>query len=94
MRDMADSTTIEPFEVVPQGDKILAQLSRIRDGLVEKAENISMRLEDLMDPAVASRLSGDERAKARHLYVTQAKKLETELNKLGALVEKFRVHIY
>ena len=46
------------------------------------------------DPAVASRLSGGDRAKARHLYMTQARKIDIELNKLSALVEKFCVHIY
>lgn len=82
------------FQVACPDTKFLAQLVRIRERLVEKAEDLSIALEHQLDPGPATRLTGEERAKARHLYVSQAKKIEAELNKLARLTENFRVHIY
>jgi hypothetical protein len=83
-----------PLELINGDDRILIQLLTIRDRLVCKAEEVSIKLRANMDPGVAAALSGDDQDKARHLFVTQAKKIEAELNKLTALAEKFRVHIH
>jgi hypothetical protein len=83
-----------PFEVVSRDDRILVQLIAIRDRLVLKAEEVSIKLEANMNPGVAAALSGDDQAKARHLFLSQARKIEAELNKLEKLAEKFRTHIH
>jgi hypothetical protein len=82
------------FQVADPDTKFLASLVRVRERLVEKAEDLSIALEHQLDPQPALRLSGTERDKARHLYMSQARKIEAELNKLATLAEKFRVHIY
>lgn len=83
-----------PFEIVSRDDNILVQLAGIRDRLVVKAEEVSIKLDANMNPGVAAALSGVDQAKARHLFLVQAKKIEAELNKLELLAEKFRVHIH
>ena len=70
------------------------QLTGIRERIVALSERLSMALEDRLDPAPALALEGDEQAKARHLFVSQARKIEAELQRLTALAEGFRVHIY
>ena len=82
------------FELISNDDAIFVNLSRLRDRLVEKAEDVSIALEANMKPGVAAGLNGDEQAKARHLFNSQARKIEAELNKLLALAKNFRVHIY
>lgn len=82
------------FQVADADTKFLASLVRIRERLVEKAEELSIKLENQLDPGPAVRLEGKERDKARHLYVSQSKKIEAELNKLITLADNFRVHIY
>jgi len=82
------------FAPVDDDGFLLVELLGLRDRLVEKAEEISMRLDAQMNPGPAVSLSGDERKKAVHLFRSQAAKLERELFKLGVLAEKFRVHIY
>ena len=82
------------FQVADADTKFLASLVRIRERLIEKAEDLSTKVENQLDPGPAVRLTGRERDKARHLYVTQARKIEAELNKLLALTDHFRVHIY
>ena len=88
----------EPAEldlsIVDDDGFLLVELLGLRDRLVEKAEEISMRLDAQMNPGPAVSLSGDERKKAVHLFRSQAAKLERELFKLGVLAENFRVHIY
>lgn len=84
----------EPFQLVDRNDDILVQLIRLRDRLIFKAEEVSIKLEATMKPGVAAGLRGSDQAKARHLYVSQAKKIETELNKLMALADSFRSHIH
>jgi len=83
-----------PFELFSRDDEILVQLIRIRDRLIFKAEEVSIKLEANMDPGVAAALSGDDQAKARHLFLSQARKIEAELNKLEKLAEKFRSTIH
>lgn len=83
-----------PFQLVDRADEILVQLSKLRDKLVEKAEDLSIKLEANMNPGVAAGCQGEDQAKARHLFVTQARKIETELNKLMRLAEGFKVHIH
>jgi hypothetical protein len=87
-------TSDAPFQFHRPGDDTLFALLGVRTRLVEKAEEISIRLEDRMVPGVAASLTGDEQAKARHLYLTQARKIERELNKLLAMADNFKVHIY
>ena len=82
------------FEVADADTKFLASLVRLRERLVEKAEELSIQLEHQLDPMPATRLKGTERQKAQHLFISQSKKIEAELNKLLRLAEKFRVHIY
>jgi len=89
---MAENTAT--FEMVSDDDRLLVELSKIRDRLVERAEEISIKLDANMNPGVAASLEGKEQSKALHLFVTQAKKLERELRKLENLAESFRVHIY
>ena len=84
----------EPFQLVDRNDEILVQLSKLRDRLVEKAEDISIKLEANMKPGVAAGCKGEDQTKARHLFVAQARKIETELNKLMRLAEGFKVHIH
>jgi hypothetical protein len=91
---MQDANTPEPFQLVDRNDEILVQLSRLRDRLVEKAEDISIKLEANMNPGVAAGCRGSDQAKARHLFLSQARKIETELNKLMRLAEGFKVHIH
>jgi len=69
-------------------------LMQIRDLLVEKSEKLSILLETQLNPSPALRLEGTEQKKAQHLFVSQARKIEAELNKLTRLAENFRVHIY
>jgi len=83
-----------PFEIVSRDDDILVQLLALRDKLVVKAEEVSIKLEANMNPGVAAALSGADQAKARHLFVVQARKIEAELNKLQRLAETFRTHIH
>lgn len=99
MDGMSESATILPFKIPPfkiinQDDRILVQLLRVRNALVEKAEGLSIQLEAQMNPGVAASLKGDEQAKAHRLFLTQATRIEAELNKLLKLTEDFRVHIY
>jgi len=82
------------FKVADEDTKFLASLVRVRERLVEKAEDLSIALEHQLDPQPALGLTGEDRAKARHLYMSQARKIEAELNKLATLTQKFRVHIY
>jgi hypothetical protein len=70
------------------------QLAGIRERLVAKAEDLSIKLDAQLDPAVAAALDGTDQQKARHLFVSQARKLEADLNRLLALAQNFRVHIY
>ena len=83
-----------PFQIVSRDDDILVQLAGIRDRLVFKAEEISIKLEANMNPGVAAGLSGEDQAKARHLFLSQARKIEAELHKLDLLAGKFRTHIH
>jgi len=83
-----------PFKIVSRDDDILVQLAGIRDKLVLKAEEVSIKLEANMNPGVAAALSGADQAKARHIFLAQARKIEAELNKLERLAETFRVHIH
>jgi hypothetical protein len=87
-------TASNGFEIISADDALFVNLSRLRDTMVEKAEELSILLEANMKPAVAAGLNGDDQAKARHLYETQARKLNTELTKLLRLAENFRNHIY
>lgn len=82
------------FQVACPDTKFLASLVRVRERLVEKSEDLSIALEHQLDPTPALRLSGTERAKAQHLFMSQARKIEAELNKLTVLAQKFRIHIY
>ena len=91
---MQDANASEPFQLVDRNDDILVQLSRLRDRLVLKAEEISIKLEANMNPGVAAGCRGDDQAKARHLFLSQARKIETELNKLTRLAEGFKAHIH
>lgn len=84
----------EPFQLVDRNDEILVQLTRLREKLVFKAEEISIKLEANMKAGVAAGLRGEDQTKARHLFVTQARRIETELNKLLRLAEGFKVHIH
>jgi len=92
------SLALEPAELdfAPVDDDgfLLVELLGLRDSLVEKTEEISMRLEAQMNPGPAVSLSGDERKKAVHLFRSQAERIRRELHKLGVLAENFRVHIY
>jgi hypothetical protein len=90
----ATTTLDEPFQLVDRNDDILVQLSRLRNKLVEKAEEVSIKLEANMNPGVAAGLRGDDQAKARHLFLSQARKIEADLNKLLGLAENFRTHIH
>lgn len=66
----------------------------MRDRLVLRAEEVSIKLEANMNPGVAASLSGDDQRKAVHLFESQARKIEAELNKLLRLSENFRTHIH
>lgn len=85
---------IEPFEIVSRNDRIFVQLAELRETLILQAENIAMVLQDKMKPQVVANLRGEEQSKARHRYLTQAAKIETELNKLTVLAESFRTHLF
>lgn len=90
---MPDAPAI-PFELVSDNDRLMLELKKMRDELVMEAEEVSMVLEDRMRPGVAAALRGDDQAKARRLFVTQAERLKRELHKLKKLAEEFRVHIH
>jgi hypothetical protein len=83
-----------PFDIVGDSDRLLSRLMYLRDRLVLKAEEVSIKLEGNMNPGVAASLSGDDQKKARHLFESQARKIEAELNKLMVLAENFRTHIH
>lgn len=72
----------------------LHKLNLVRRRLVEKAEELSILLEGNLRPGVAATLKGSEKAKAQHLFLTQTRKIEAELNKLMALTRNFRNEIY
>lgn len=92
------SLALEPAEldipIVDDDGFLLVELLGLRNSLVEKAEEISIKLEANMNPGPAVSLSGDERKKALHLFRSQAERLRRELHKLEKLAEGFRVHIY
>jgi len=85
----------EPFNILGcSHDLMFLRLRSLRENLIEKAEDLSIKLEANMNPGVAASLRGDDQRKAQHLFESQARKIEAELNKLMALAESFRVHIY
>lgn len=94
MLELVQPLSSLPFDIVGPDDRLLVQLLKVRDKLVDQAESLSIQLETQMNPGPAASLEGDEQAKARHLFLSQAKKIETQLNKLTVLVNNFRVHIY
>ena len=75
-------------------DRLLSELSRRRDAIIEKLDGVSVRLEHQMNPGVAAGLDGEDRAKARELFLAQAKRIEALLNQLDKAAENFRTHIH
>ena len=75
-------------------DRVLSELSRNRDALIERLDAVSVRLEHQMNPGVAAALDGEDRAKARELFLAQSKRIRALLNQLDQLAEDFRTHIH
>lgn len=72
----------------------VAELEKIVENLVDKAETLSVKVESNLDFTPTLGLRGIELTKARHRFVTQAEKLDRELSSLIQFVEGFQIHSF
>ena len=77
---------------IPQKPK--NPLVAVRDHLIDLADNLSIRLDNQLNPEPTLALEGVEHRKAEHRFLAQAKKIEAGLMRLTFLVEKFQVHSF
>lgn len=71
-----------------------ADLEEVVEKLVDKAETLSIKIENNLDVTPAMLLEGVERMKARHRFLSQAEKLNRDLNEMIRFVDGFKVHSY
>lgn len=67
---------------------------KTRLALIDKAETLSCKLENLLETDFLSNLDERDQAKAKHRFVAQCKQLEAKLNVLLTAVENFQLHSY
>ena len=67
---------------------------KMRLSLIDKAETLSCKLEDLLETDFLSNLDEQDQTKARHRFLAQCKQLEAKLNVLLKAVDDFQLHSY
>jgi hypothetical protein len=72
----------------------IAELEKVVEKLVDKAEVLSGKIEANLDFSPTLALRGVDLMKARHRFLTQAEKLDRDLNALIHFVEGFQIHSY
>ena len=76
------------------GKQPVDAVAKVREKLVDKAETLSCKLDDLLGTDFRSNLSEEDAKKAEHRFLAQCKQLEAKLNVLLMAVENFQVHSY
>jgi hypothetical protein len=77
-----------------EGEIQFDEVDALKERLIDKAENISAKLEAMLKTDYLAALSERDQKKARHRFKAQCKQLESKLNVLLTAIEGFQLHSY
>jgi hypothetical protein len=82
------------LSLADEGEIKFDPVDALKESLIDKAEQLSCKLEGMLKTDYLAALSKRDQKKARHRFAAQCKQLDAKLNVLLNAIEGFQLHSY